>query len=238
MANHQKYKQPNFYLSRHTTSEQKQDHIDSLLESECTRNKAEPWNKLGKTSKLKVINNYVESEMAPMYVLSPAETAELKEYLNQCLDKKRIQHVKDVVYDKELGKLTGIHHLIFNTGSRKFTLKRIDKELEKKRTTVKVKSVPTAAAKLSGGAAVSAKRKRVHEEPPLALATAAATATATATAVDIPATAVDIPATAVDIPASAVEHVADSIFVTCIVEHQQHYVVVHTAKTRPGLPSV
>jgi len=205
MANHQKYKQPNFYLSRHTTSEQKQDHIDSLLESECTRNKAEPWNKLGKTSKLKVINNYVESEIAPLYVLSPAETAELKDYLNQCLDKKRIQHVKDVVYDKELGKLTGIHHLIFNAGSRKFTLKRVDKELEKKRTTVKVKSVPTAAAKLSGGAAVSAKRKRVHDEAlPLALATA------TATALDI--SAVDI--SAVDMPAvnmPAIEYEADSI---------------------------
>ena len=166
MANHQKYKQPNFYISRHTTSEQKQDHIESLLESETKRNKADPWNKLGKTSKLKVINDYVENEMVPLYLLTPAEAVELKDYLNQCLDKKRIQHVKDVVYDKEQGNLTAIHHLLFHTGSRKFTLKRVEKDTEKKRSTVKVKSsAPTAAAKVSGGGSVmSAKRKRVHEE--------------------------------------------------------------------------
>jgi hypothetical protein len=160
----QKYKQPNFYTARHTTSEQKQDHIDSLLENETKRNKSDPWNKLGKTSKLKVIHDFVDDELTRLHNLTAAEAAEVKVYLSQCLDKKRMQHVKDVVYNKELGKLTTIHQLLFNTGIRKFSLKRVDKEKEK-RTTVKAKPVTACTVKATTSAT---KRKRI--EPVVALA--------------------------------------------------------------------
>ena len=164
----QKYKQPNFYTARHTTSEQKQDHIDSLLENETRRNKSDPWNKLGKTSKLKVIHEFVDNELTVLHSLTAAEAAEVKVYLSQCLDKKRMQHVKDVVYNKELGKLTTIHQLLFNTGIRKFSLKRVDKEKEK-RTTVKAK--PAVGSSTTKAVTSAAKRKRI--EPVIALEAAA-----------------------------------------------------------------
>jgi len=55
--------------------------------------------------------------------------AELKHYLTDSLDKKKLQHVKDVLCDKVTGKITGIPTLHFNPATRKYTLKRAEKRV-------------------------------------------------------------------------------------------------------------
>ena len=54
---------------------------------------------------------------------------DLKQYLTLSLDKKKIQHVKDVLYDKATGKIKAIPSLHFNPATRKFTLKRCEKRV-------------------------------------------------------------------------------------------------------------
>jgi len=104
------------------------DNINTFLEKESNNNKTESWNKLDKTGKLKLLNNYVDS-LVSIHNLSEKETEELKLYLAESIDKKKLQHVKDVQFDKVSGKIVSIPTLHFNTAVRKFTLKRSEKRV-------------------------------------------------------------------------------------------------------------
>ena len=57
------------------------------------------------------------------------EIYSLKEYLTTSLDKKKLQHVKDVQYDKASNKIKLIPSLHFNPTTRKFTIKRQEKRV-------------------------------------------------------------------------------------------------------------
>ena len=73
--------------------------------------------------------------------LSPADVAELKIYLTESLDKKKLQHVKDVVCDKLTGKIISIPTLHFNSATRKYTLKRAEKRVSTLKSLGKGKKV-------------------------------------------------------------------------------------------------
>ena len=98
------------------------------MEKESTINKTEPWNKLDKTGKIKLLNSYVDS-LTQTNNLSEPEVNELKQYLTESLDKKKLQHVKDVVCDKATGKILSIPTLHFNPATKKYTLKRAEKRV-------------------------------------------------------------------------------------------------------------
>jgi hypothetical protein len=53
----------------------------------------------------------------------------LKQYLVDCFDNKKLQSMKDLVYDKPSGKIKTIPILLFNQTSRTFTLKRNEKRV-------------------------------------------------------------------------------------------------------------
>ena len=108
------------------TVNSKKANIDLFLEKESNLNKHESWNKLDKTDKIKQLTEYVETS-AKMFSLNEQEIVEYKTYLIESLDKKKLQHVKDVQYDNQTGKIINIPCLHFNTTSRKFTFKRNEK---------------------------------------------------------------------------------------------------------------
>jgi len=102
------------------------ENIDLFLDKESKMNKTEPWNKLDKTEKIKQLDHYVDS-IVEIHSLSQEETAALKSYLIASLDKKKLQCVKEVQYDKITGKIKAIPILVYNSVTRKFTLKRSEK---------------------------------------------------------------------------------------------------------------
>ena len=102
--------------------------INTFLEKESTFNKTESWNKLDKTGKIRLLNTYVD-DITVLHNLSPTDVLTLKQYLVESLDKKKLQHVKDVQCDKVTGKIIAIPTLHFNVTSRKFTLKRAEKRV-------------------------------------------------------------------------------------------------------------
>jgi hypothetical protein len=108
------------------TIQSKKANIDLFLEQERNINKREPWNKLDKTDKIKQLTDYV-SQSASKFSLSEAEIIEYQSYLVDSLDKKKLQHVKDVQYDNQSGKIIIIPNLHFNPTTRKFTFKRNEK---------------------------------------------------------------------------------------------------------------
>ena len=99
--------------------------IENFLEKEKELNKKKPWSKLGKASKLKRINEYI-IKYAKDNTLTEALTKQLRVYLLNSLDRKKLSRQKDVVYDMKTNKIKSIPGLVFN--KNKFTLKRSDKK--------------------------------------------------------------------------------------------------------------
>lgn len=100
--------------------------VDTFLDNERKTNTNEPWSKLNKTIKINKINEYIEILISENN-LTPLEAKSLEVFMLNCLDRKKLQYVKDVIYDKINGKITSIPSLLFNKGTRKFTLKRNEK---------------------------------------------------------------------------------------------------------------
>ena len=87
--------------------------IEHFLQKEKELNKTKPWNKLGKASKLKRINEYVDEYSVKNNIKSD-NIKKLKQYLLYCLDRKRLQRQKDIVYDVKTNKIKDIPGLFFN----------------------------------------------------------------------------------------------------------------------------
>ena len=102
--------------------------LDKFLENEKNNNVNEPWCKLNKTIKMKKLQEYVtiykeENE------LSDDEGESLIAFLKDCVERKKLQRVKDVIYDKENGKIKDIPALHYIKTSKHFTLKNLDKRV-------------------------------------------------------------------------------------------------------------
>ena len=74
------------------------------------------------------------------------EYDELVLFFKDCLDRKKLQRVKDVNYDKVLGEIKDIPALFYNKTNKHFTLKNMDnristfKSLPARKTSNKKKS--------------------------------------------------------------------------------------------------
>tara|TARA_B110001450_G_C17529487_1_gene444057 strand:- start:228 stop:716 length:489 start_codon:yes stop_codon:yes gene_type:complete len=102
------------------------ENIEIFLRNEKESNKSKPWSKLSKSTKLKKISQYLIA-YSEEKKLNEAQTKELKIYLIKCLERKKLQRQKDVIYDIETNIIKSITSLIFNKTTNKFTLKRSDK---------------------------------------------------------------------------------------------------------------
>jgi tRNA G10 N-methylase Trm11 len=102
--------------------------LDSFLENEKNNNKNEPWCKLDKTVKSIKLIQYV-SEYKILNELEEEEENNMIQFLKDCLDRKKLQRVKDVIYDKTTGLIKDIPGLHYVKANRHFTLKNIDKRI-------------------------------------------------------------------------------------------------------------
>ena len=102
--------------------------LDKFLEDEKNTNKAEPWCKLDKTIKTKKMQDFVEVYKNENS-LDQEEEKLLITFLKDCLDRKKLQKVKDVNYDKINGKITEIPALSYTKSTKHFTLKNLEKRV-------------------------------------------------------------------------------------------------------------
>ena len=100
--------------------------MDDFLEKEKQLNSNIPWAKLDKTIKIKKINTYVDKYVRDNK-MTLTDGKAMRKFLKDCLDKKMLNRVKDVTYDKDNGIITAIPALCFNKINKKFTLKRNEK---------------------------------------------------------------------------------------------------------------
>ena len=111
-----------------TTSSNDLSNLDKFLENEKNNNVNEPWCKLNKTIKTKKIQEYVEV-YKQQNNLNDEESGILFLFLKDCIDRKKLQRVKDVLYDKENGNIKEIPALCHVKSNKHFTLKNIDKRV-------------------------------------------------------------------------------------------------------------
>jgi hypothetical protein len=111
-----------------TKSSNDLSNLDKFLENEKNNNINEPWCKLNKTVKTKKIQDFVEIYKAENQ-LSDEESILLTTFLKDCLDRKKLQRVKDVIYDKETGFIKQIPALYYVKSNKHFTLKNVDKRV-------------------------------------------------------------------------------------------------------------
>jgi hypothetical protein len=102
--------------------------LDKFLEDEKNNSKNEPWSKLNKTIRTQKVLSFVESYKNEKK-LNEEEEKLLLTFLKECLDKKRLTRVKDVIYDKVTGNIKEIPALFYNKSSKHFTLKNLDKRV-------------------------------------------------------------------------------------------------------------
>jgi len=124
--------------------------LDSFLENEKNNNVNEPWSKLDKTIKTKKLLEFVDIYKKANELTDEDEKI-LVHFFKDCLDRKKLQRVKDVTYDKETGTIKEIPSLTYIKASKHFTLKNLDKRVSTHKSltpkkilngTIKNKTVP------------------------------------------------------------------------------------------------
>ena len=113
---------------KETKSENDLSNLDKFLEDEKNNNVNEPWCKLNKTIKTKKILEFVEKYKSEKNLDQEEEKA-LLTFLKDCLDRKKLQRLKDVVYDKTNGSIKEIPALSYTKANKHFTLKNMDKRV-------------------------------------------------------------------------------------------------------------
>lgn len=102
------------------------DAVDNFLEKERITNKKLAWARLERTQKLNKIYEFID-RYSEKNNISNKEKGDLKLYLSNALDRKKLQKVSEIKYNKETSIVEDIPILVFNSISRKFTLKRNEK---------------------------------------------------------------------------------------------------------------
>lgn len=102
--------------------------IEAFLEKERNINKKQHWSKLSKLTKKNKILDYWH-EYSNKHQLPETEKQELKVFLLKSLDRKKLQRVKDVIYDVETQMIINIPTLTINKQTNKYTLKNLDKKV-------------------------------------------------------------------------------------------------------------
>ena len=102
--------------------------LEKFLEDEKNNNKNEPWCKLDKTLKTTKLLVFVQ-EYIKKNELSEEEEALMIQFLKDCLNRKKLQRVKDVLFDKTNGTIKDIPGLMYTKTTKHFTLKNVDKRV-------------------------------------------------------------------------------------------------------------
>ena len=113
---------------RETKSSNDLSNLEKFLETEKNNNKEEPWSKLDKTVKTKKLIAYAEMYKKEKEMNDEEEQLQIA-FLKDCLTRKKIYRVKDVIYDKTTGLIKEIPALVYTKANKHFTLKNLDKRV-------------------------------------------------------------------------------------------------------------
>ena len=107
--------------SKYENLSQSQTNIYEFLAQESKSNHQASWNKLDMTTKKHKLVDFAQI-YGQENQYTPEKIQELVEFFQECLEKKKLHLVKEVLYNKETGIISKIPALCFNKTKQKFTL--------------------------------------------------------------------------------------------------------------------
>lgn len=113
---------------KETTSEHNLLNLDKFLENEKMNNFNEPWSKLNRSDKIKKLLDFIDIYKLQKE-LNEEECELLSKFLKDSVDRKKLQRVRDVSYDKNTGLVKEIIGLCYTKTTKHFTLKNLDKRI-------------------------------------------------------------------------------------------------------------
>ena len=146
--------------------------IETFLKKEKELVKNRTWSKLSKASKLKKLIEY-SSIYSKKHKLNSDDSNKLQSYLLEALDRRKLQKMKDVIYDIEKGIITDIPKLIFIKDKKKFTIKRDKKSNTLQNLAPKTKKIKKIKKKNKIGKEDKIKKikRRIKKKSPKKLST-------------------------------------------------------------------
>ena len=123
---------------KETQSSNDLSNLDRFLDNEKTNNQNEQWCKLDKTHKTQKLIVFAE-KYKKENELDEEEVQILIKFFKECLDKKKLARVKDVVYDKVTGEIKEIPALLHT--KKHFTLKNMEKHVSTIKSLTPKKSI-------------------------------------------------------------------------------------------------
>lgn len=102
--------------------------LDKFLEDEKNTNMVGPWAKLDNTTKSKKFLFFAEKYSLDNN-LDPEEKELLILFFKDCIERKKLQKVKEIIYDKTTGEIKDVPYLIYNKQTKHFTLKNNEKRI-------------------------------------------------------------------------------------------------------------
>ena len=114
-------KYQNMLLNKNSSSTKHTKSNISSLDCFLQTDEKKSWSKLEKATKIKKIAAFCALQDCDNKIA-------LKKFLIKCLNRKKLQRTKDVVYNMDTGVIEQIHGLTFNKKKQKYTLKRSEKK--------------------------------------------------------------------------------------------------------------
>jgi len=109
------------------------NNIEDILDKDSELSKLLPWNKFEKCQKVSKLNDFVEGYCATNKI-NKQDEMELKKYLKERIERKKLRTIKEVDYDKATGIIKNIPGLIYNEKSSEkgeTVMKNMEKSNEK-----------------------------------------------------------------------------------------------------------
>ena len=100
--------------------------VDELIKKNTSKSPVKSWSKIDKSTKLKLLVDYATAYKEEKS-LSDVKYNSLVAFFKDCMDKKKLYRVKDVVYDAGENIIKDIPHLMFNTHANTYTLRNSEK---------------------------------------------------------------------------------------------------------------
>ena len=123
--------------------------LEDFLENNKSNGSNDSWSKLNKTVKINKLITFANEVYKIKKNMSDEEVQILIQYFKDCLDRKKLQRVKDVDYDKISGEIKDIPALFYNKATKHFTLKNIDKRISTLKSLPPKKNMENSVSKTS-----------------------------------------------------------------------------------------
>lgn len=121
-----KYKTQAVGGSFSTVIETNQESMNKFLENDKTANSDKTWPNMDRAERTRKLIAFT-TKYCEQNGLDQTAHDNMMQFFRECLDRKRLNKVKDVVYDKTTHEIKNIPALTYNKSTNHFTLKHVEK---------------------------------------------------------------------------------------------------------------